>query len=155
MTDGRGGPSLCYSPLLCLPYGISERGARKGALLTTNGVRSHNLSGAGKGRLLLKRTPSAGEEPAALFLPGAVSAPAQWPLSGRAGPGAAGYGMAAPAALQRSVVSPAGRHTASLIFLHGSGGCFLPSSPLHSLSCCPAGGSVHGARRELLPAGAG
>ncbi|XP_059696993.1 lysophospholipase-like protein 1 isoform X2 [Haemorhous mexicanus] len=29
--------------------------------------------------------------------------------------------MAAPAALQRSVVSPAGRHTASLIFLHGSG----------------------------------
>ncbi|NXW40970.1 LYPL1 protein, partial [Nyctiprogne leucopyga] len=30
-------------------------------------------------------------------------------------------GMAAPAALQRSVVSPAGRHTASLIFLHGSG----------------------------------
>lgn len=34
--------------------------------------------------------------------------------------------MAAPAALQRSVVSPAGRHTASLIFLHGSGGCFPP-----------------------------
>ncbi|NXF21433.1 LYPL1 protein, partial [Rhodinocichla rosea] len=30
-------------------------------------------------------------------------------------------GMAAPAALQRSVVFPAGRHTASLIFLHGSG----------------------------------
>ncbi|XP_062345295.1 lysophospholipase-like protein 1 isoform X3 [Cinclus cinclus] len=29
--------------------------------------------------------------------------------------------MAAPGALQRSVVSPAGRHTASLIFLHGSG----------------------------------
>ncbi|XP_062429546.1 lysophospholipase-like protein 1 isoform X1 [Rhea pennata] len=29
--------------------------------------------------------------------------------------------MAAPAALQRSVVAPAGRHTASLIFLHGSG----------------------------------
>ncbi|XP_064270240.1 lysophospholipase-like protein 1 isoform X2 [Passer domesticus] len=29
--------------------------------------------------------------------------------------------MAAPTALQRSVVSPAGRHTASLIFLHGSG----------------------------------
>ncbi|XP_064914570.1 lysophospholipase-like protein 1 isoform X5 [Columba livia] len=29
--------------------------------------------------------------------------------------------MAASAALQRSVVSPAGRHTASLIFLHGSG----------------------------------
>ncbi|CAI5770957.1 1 isoform X1 [Podarcis lilfordi] len=29
--------------------------------------------------------------------------------------------MAAPAALQRSVVAPAGRHTASVIFLHGSG----------------------------------
>ncbi|XP_009898376.2 lysophospholipase-like protein 1 [Dryobates pubescens] len=29
--------------------------------------------------------------------------------------------MAVPLSLQRSVVSPAGRHTASLIFLHGSG----------------------------------
>lgn len=41
--------------------------------------------------------------------------------------------MAASAALQRSVVSPTGRHTASLIFLHGSGGCFPPAS----LPCYP------------------
>lgn len=55
------------------------------------------------------------------------------PGTGRAGPEEEeeSAGMAAPAALQRSVVSPAGRHTASLIFLHGSGACF-PSllSPL-------------------------
>lgn len=34
--------------------------------------------------------------------------------------------VAGMAALRRSVVSPAGRHTASLIFLHGSGGCSGP-----------------------------
>lgn len=33
-----------------------------------------------------------------------------------------GRGVAGMAALRRSVVSPSGRHTASLIFLHGSGG---------------------------------
>lgn len=55
-------------------------------------------------------------------------------------------GMAAPGALQRSVVLPAGRHSASLIFLHGSGGCLLPS-PLPPSLCGRAG-----ARRAPLPA---
>lgn len=67
--------------------------------------------------------------------------------------------MAALAALQRSVVSPAGRHTASLIFLHGSGACF-PSllSPLpvgtgrsgeragSALRCCGRGAAERDGR---------
>lgn len=55
-------------------------------------------------------------------------------------------GMAAPGGLQRSVVLPAGRHSASLIFLHGSGGCLLPSPLPPSLCGRP------GARRAPLPA---
>ena len=59
--------------------------------------------------------------------------------------------MAAPAALQRSVVFPAGRHTASLIFLHGSGGCFHPLlSP-----ATPGRGAGFGGRLVPLRKGAG
>ncbi|XP_077195791.1 lysophospholipase-like protein 1 isoform X4 [Paroedura picta] len=53
-------------------------------------------------------------------------------------PEEAGAWMAAPGALQRSVVAPSGRHSASVLFLHGSGGCFW--SPMRRSACPVASG---------------
>lgn len=67
------------------------------------------------------------------------------PLAGR-GRGAAGPGLPSVMAavwssgrLPRCVVSPAGRHSASLIFLHGSGG-----PRFHVLSVCSGGSTFRG-----------
>lgn len=62
-----------------------------------------------------------------------------------------------PVRLQRCVTSPAGRHSASLIFLHGSGGLqfsvqvFLqPGNVLPSVSpVCPSGGGAGASPRPL------